>query len=358
MTSSLSWEEIRRRRLARSHLLERAPRKQLVEVVRDVCAIHAQVMWAAELAIGARVEGVTQEDVRVELWERRSLVKTWTMRGTLHLHPADELPLWAAATRAVGPPWYEAYGLDEAEGAAVLDAIGDALDGRCLLREELADEVARRAGEWTRERIGSGWGYIIGSAAAVGKLCHGPPRGTKVTFVRTDRWVGWRDVDPDEALAEVCRIFLTAYGPAGPRQFAEWFGMKSPEARPLLESLELEVVPERADAPGPLRLLPEYDCYVMGFREREELVPERVRERLKEHPRGRFEGIAGVPTLLVDGIVAGLWRRTKRGKRVDIAVEPSRRLKAEERRVLEAEAERIGTFLGAEPELRVGRLDA
>jgi hypothetical protein len=107
-----------------------------------------------------------------------------------------------------------------------------------------------------------------------------------------------------------------------------------------------------------LRLLPEYDCYVMGFREREHLVPEQVRERLKEHPRGRFEGIAGVPTLLVDGVVTGLWRRAKRGKRVEIVVEPGRRLNAEESRLLKQEAERIGSFLGAEPHLRVGNLSA
>jgi hypothetical protein len=354
-SDDLTWEEIRRRRLARSHLLERAPRERLVAVLRDVCGIHAQVMAAAELAIGGRVEGVTQDDVRAELWERRSLVKTWTMRGTLHLHPADELPLWAAATRAVGPPWYEAYGLDQAQGAAVLDAIGDALDGRCLLREELADEVARRAGEWTRERIGSGWGHIIGAAAAVGKLCHGPPQGTKVTFVRTDQWIGWRDLDPYEALAEAARRFLETYGPAGPSQFAGWFGMKAPEAEPLFESLE-EIEVEPASTPGPLRLLPEYDCYVMGFREREHFVAEKVRERLKTHPRGRFEGIAAVPTLLIDGAVAGLWRRAKRGKKVEIAVEPARRLSAAERSEVEVEVERIGGFLGVEPALRIGRL--
>ena len=343
--------------MGRSHLLEPAPRERLVDVVRDVCGIHAQVMGSAELAISARVEGVTQEDVRAELWERRSLAKTWTIRGTLHLHPADELPLWAAATRAVGLPWYEQYELDEAQGAEVIEAIGDALDDRCLLRAELTDEVAKRAGEWTREWIGSGWGYIIGSAAAVGKLCHGPPQGTKVTFVRTDQWIGWRKVDPDEALAEVCRRFLSTYGPAGPSQFAGWFGIKAAEARPLFESLpEVKVEPEAAS--GPLRLLTEYDCYVMGFREREQLVPPKVRERLKTHPKGRFEGIAAVPTLLVDGVIAGLWRRAKRGKKVEIVVEPARRLSKGERGQLEAEAERIGAFLGAEPKLRVGRLDA
>ena len=347
-----TWEDVRRRRLARSHLLGPAPRDRLVEVVRDACGVHAQVTASAELAISARVDGITQDEVRAELWERRSLVKTWTLRSTLHLHPADELPLWLAAKRAVDPPWYEQYGVDESQGAAVLDAIGEALDGRALLREELADEVAQRAGEWTRDWIGSGWGHIIGAAAAVGRLCHGPPQGTKVTFVRTDQWIGWRDVDPEQALAEACRRFVGTYGPAGPRQFAEWFGMKASEARPLFESPAANEV-ERAPTPGPLRLLPEYDCYVMGFRERQQLLPEAVREQLKVHPRGRFEGIAGVPTLVIDGVVAGLWRRAKRGKRVEIVVDPVRRLSAGERRQLKGEAERIGAFLGVEPVLQL-----
>ena len=309
--------------------------------MREVCGIHAQVMGAAELSISARVDGLTQEDIRAELWERRSLAKTWTIRGTLHIHPADELPVWAAAASA----------FDEAEDTQVVDAIGEALDGRCLLREELADEVGKQVGDWARERIASGWGYLVGSAAAVGKLCHGPPRGSKVTFVRTDQWVGWRAVDPGEALAEVARRFLRTYGPAGPRQLAAWLGIK-PAEMPALPQVKVEP----GDAPGPLRLLPEYDCYVMGFRERDQLVPEKVRERVKSHPKGRFEGIAAVPTLLIDGVVTGIWRRAKKGKKIEIAVEPAWRLSSQERGAVEAEAKRIGTFLGAEPELRIGKL--
>ena len=311
-------------------------------------------MGAAELALSARVRGLKQEHVRDALWEKRTLVKTWTIRGTLHLHPADELPMWTAAARAVGPPWYESYGLTAKQGEKVLDAIGDALDGRALLREELADEVARRAGEWTRERIASGWGYIIGSAALVGKLCHGPSRGNQVTFVRTDQWIGWNDVDPQTALAEVCRRFVDTYGPTGPREFAGWFAIKPAEAKALFESLgEISQPQLRKRPPGPLRLLPEYDCYVMGFRERDHLVPEPVRELVKRHNRGRYEGIAGVPTLAVDGVVAGIWRRQKRGKRVEIFVEPVRRLRADEHRELKTEAERIGAFLDAEPALSI-----
>jgi hypothetical protein len=149
-------------------------------------------------------------------------------------------------------------------------------------------------------------------------------------------------------LTEVCRRFLGTYGPAGRRELAGWLGIKPAEVPTLPE---VKVKPGRA--PGPLRLLPEYDCYVMGFREREQLVPEKVQERVKSHPKGRFEGIAAVPTVLVDGAVAGIWRRARKGKKVEITVEPALRLNR-----AELEAERIGKFLGAEPTLRVGRLDA
>ena len=91
-------------RLARSHLAQRAPAERLVEVVRDICGIHAQVMGSAELQLAVRVEGITQADVREALWERRTIAKTWTTRDTLHIHPADELSLWTAARRAVAEP--------------------------------------------------------------------------------------------------------------------------------------------------------------------------------------------------------------------------------------------------------------
>ena len=90
------------------HLLERAPaepRRGRARGRRDPRAGAG----SAELQLAARVEGITQADVREALWERRELVKSWTLRGTLHLHPADELRLWTAARRAVvgAPEDYE-----------------------------------------------------------------------------------------------------------------------------------------------------------------------------------------------------------------------------------------------------------
>ena len=212
-----TWEEVRAGRMARSWLAERAPAERLVDVARDVCGIHAQVMGSAELQLAARVHGITQGDVRAALWERRELVKTWTLRGTLHIHPADELGLWTAARRAV----------EREEDAAVTAAIGDALRGRRLTREELADAVVERVGPEPRERLASGWGWFLGDAAAAGLLCFGPPEGARVTFVHVDDWLGSQQAwEPAAALREVARRYATTYAPATLRSLREWLAAK------------------------------------------------------------------------------------------------------------------------------------
>ncbi|MFL5950264.1 MAG: DNA glycosylase AlkZ-like family protein, partial [Gaiellaceae bacterium] len=104
------------------------------------------------------------------------------------------------------------------------------------------------------------------------------------------------------------------------------------------------------EAEKSVHLLPEYDVYVMGFRERDQLVPERVREQVAAHGRGRYEGPAGVRFLLVDGVAAGLWERKKRARSLELTVAATRRFS---RTALMREAERYAAFLGVEPVLTV-----
>jgi len=374
---SATWDEVRARRLARSSLAARAPAARLVDLTHDLGGVHAQVQASAELQLASRVDGIAQADVREALWERRLLVKAWTLRGTLHLHPARELALWHAARRAVaGAPrelaaWRDPAGVlhpevarDEAE--AIRAAVWDALDGRCLLRDELAAEVVSSVGGKHQERLRSGFAFFLA------ELCQGPPRGAKVTFVRPDQWIeGWQEVGEEQALAEVCRRYLRTYGPARPGDFREWFSaqaFKAPQARALFDSLgdeleEVDVEGRRAyvlagDSAFPasepsLRLLPEYDVYIMGFRERDILIPEHVKEQIAAHGRGRYEGPAGVRLLVVDGVAAGLWERKKRGKRIELQITPAQKLTRAQRAELDTEVERIGAFTGLEPVLRV-----
>src|SRR5690606_6590085 len=86
---SLTWNQVNAWRLAQHGLAPRLTHEALVEVPSRLYGIHAQVMSAAELALGARMEGLTPQAVRSALWEDRTLVKTWAMRGTLHLLAAD-----------------------------------------------------------------------------------------------------------------------------------------------------------------------------------------------------------------------------------------------------------------------------
>lgn len=375
---SATWDEVRARRLVRSSLTDRSGAERLVRVAGDLGGVHAQVQASAELQLASRVDGIAQGDIREALWERRSLVKAWTLRGTLHLHPARELALWRAARRAVGrasedlEAWRDPAGvlhppLGHEDVKAVRAAVWDALDGRCLLREEIAGEVAKRVGPAQRRRLLSGFAFFLDD------LCQGPPQGAKVTFVRPDQWIdGWQEVDEVGALLEACRRYVRTYGPARPADFQEWFGgrgFKPARARAVFDSLgaeleEIDVEGHRAyvlegDTAFPslessLRLLPEYDVYIMGFREREHLVPPPVREQVAAHGRGRYEGPAGVRFVLVDGVAAGLWERKKRGKRVELRVASARRLTRAQRAELDAETERIGAFLGLEPDVTVG----
>jgi winged helix DNA-binding protein len=375
----VGWDEVRARRLARSFLSEPAGGERLVEVAGAVCGVHAQVQASAELQLAVRVGGIAQGDVRAALWEERALVKAWTIRGTLHLHPAGELPLWHAARRAVlGPAgeglraWpdpsgvvHPALGSDEVE--AVRAAVWEALDGRCLLRDELTQEVVERVGAAPRERLRSGFAFFLSD------LCQGPPQGSRITLTRPDQWIdGWREVDEDEALREVCRRFLHTYGPARPGNFAEWLGsaaFRVREAQALFDSLgdELEEIAVAGRAyfvlagdrsfPAPSRqvlLLPEYDVYLMGFRERDELVPEPVRALIASHGRGHYEGPAATRLVLVDGIAAGLWERKRRGRRIELRAHLARRVRKSDREELQREADRLGAFLGLEPVLSVG----
>lgn len=352
---SFTWDQVRARRLARSHLAARAPAERLVEVVRDVCGIHAQVMGSAELQLAARIEGITQQDVRDALWERRTLVKAWTLRGTLHLHPSDELSLWTAARRAViGEADYVVEELEHVD--ELVAEIGAALKGHRLTREELADAVTARVGAAFREKLASGWGYYLGDAAVANQLCFGPPQGQKVTFVHPEDWLGrQRAWKPDEALREVARRYAEAYGPVTYRQFREWFTSRSltPDAaRELFEEIDVPE-PEPVEPQASVRLLPEYDVYVMGFREREHLVPPEMREQVAAHGKGRYEGPAGTPFLVIDGVCAGIWSRKKLATRIELRIEPARKLTKAERAALGVEAERIGAFLGLQPNLRI-----
>ena len=339
-----------------------------MEVVRDVCGLQAQLLSAAELAISARVAGATHESVREALWVKKSLVRAWTVRGTIHIVPAEDLPLWVAALGQrrhwESTEWLARQGLTAKKALAAFDAVVDAVGDTPTTRAEIVEAVVRRLGATIRPKIASMWGELLEPLMYMGTLCFGPNAGANVTFVRTDRWLGtWRPVDADHAWRELVRRFLAAYGPTPLEGIVRWFRLEPPRALAIVRSLEKEamrleiegreawMLASARSAPrrvASVRLLAQYDCYVIGSHPRETVIDERARSRIRAYKRGRWEGAVGVPVLVVDGVVSGVWERRDRGGRIEIAVEPAVKLTPAHRRAVLAEGARVGRFFGRE----------
>lgn len=345
----------------------------MLQVVSDVCGVHAQVQSSAELQVWTRVEGVSADDVREALWERRTLVRTWAMRGTLHLLTAEDLPLYVAALRLHDRWWKGAWlrmiGMSADQLRATLDAIGESLGARPLTREELASKVAERVGPKSRQRMLSGWGEMLKPAAFEGALISGPPRGRSVTFVRPDRWLKvWEDLDGEEAFREVLRRFLRAYGPATREEFARWWGMQPAPAGRIITSMpegelaEVDVDGQRAWAlaedvaemvrrrpGGPVRLLPAFDVYTAATRPKGSIVDPRFENRV-------FRQAGWIsPVVLVDGMAAGVWKHERNAAGIEVTVEPFGKLSADHNKGIAEEADRLGDFLGAPARVTVAR---
>jgi len=374
----MTWEQACSRRLRQHALVE--PASAVEEVAGRLCGVHAQVMPAAEVALGMRVSGATRLDVRAALWERRTLVKTFGPRGTVHLFPTDELPLWMSALDAAPKPTRslpQELRLSEAQREEVFEAVEIALTGTQLTVEELDKEIGERAGPWATELVMPAfqgmwprWRILMAEAATRGALCFGPNRGRNVTYTRPE---DYRPVDGDEALAEVAVRYLRAYGPSTPAEFARWFGSTPKGASELFASLgdrlvevkmdgikawlpaeeaDSSTVEDEAEADS-VRLLPYFDPYTVGGYPRELLFPGRAFERALSR------GQAGnVPVMLIEGVVAGIWHQRLASSKVRVTVEPFGKLSPAHRSELAEQVLRLSEILEAEPYIEIGTVTA
>lgn len=348
--SRLSDAQVRRLRYRAQHLDTPLPRRALDDVVRDVVGIQAQIPRAAALSLRARVSGLTREDVRRALEERRTLVRTWVMRGTIHFVRAEDLPwmlgaLPASVVRRV-PRWLERRaGLDPGAAPAAAREVGRLVSRRgTLTRAEIVEalDLSPEAG------VGLTW-----LAAQEGRICFGPDRGSEQTFVAVRRWLPDLPRPSAPAAGVLGRRYLAGYGPAEAADLATWWGCSLGEARrELAEAGALEVdhrgtrllaLEDTADAgaaeraPASVRLVGAWDASLLGHRDRS-LVLDPARARRVNRGGGWVH-----PVILVDGRVAGVWRTGERAGRLRIEVE---RFRPIPRRQLREEAEDVGRFLG------------
>jgi hypothetical protein len=325
----VKWESVLAWRMERQHLTRRAT--DALQVISEICGLHAQVMSSAQLTLDARVED--PPDVNTLLWQERVLVKTWAMRGTLHLLRTDELPLYTGAQSALKPRteqpvWLRHHKLSPQDAQTLLTRVPEALKDGPLTREALADAVGL-------EQLRGGYGDLLKPVAFRGELIFAESEGQNVRFAAPEPFT---PMDPQAATQEIARRFLTRYGPGTREDLARWFGHPSPAQAgrwipPEAEQTEFGyALPEDAAAiettepAGHVRLLPAFDQYVVAAPRdtRATPAPERI-----YRPGGWFS-----PVLLVDGVMAGVWSR-------EGGIEPFMPLSAEVTAAAEAEADRL-----------------
>jgi len=349
-------------RLARHHLTGRS-RAGLVEVCRDAGGIQAQVMSAAELSLWTRRHATTRADVRAALWDTRQLVKTTSMRRTLHLLPARDFQMYIAAMR----DWSmtQTHNLLARIGASathvdrMIAVVMEALADGPKTQQDLLALAARNAEKGMRTWLKYAWSAMR-PAILEGLIVYGEPRGSEATFVRVDRWLPrQKTVDAAAARLELARRFLSAFGPATHRDFTKWSGLPTSVTRPVFDELGDALAPVTVDGErrvilredlAELRssaldaspaLLPAFDTFLLAHATKEHLVERRFYKRVY-----RNQGWLS-PVVLAGGRIVAVWFLEERAKAFTVDVRPFRALDARTRRGIAGEAEALAAFLGA-----------
>jgi hypothetical protein len=351
--SIVNWNQVAAFRLARHHLAERAPKKALISVVGDMAGAQAQLLSAAQISLWARVRHLRIGDVE-EALSKRSLVKASCMRRTLFLVPSEDLAIFVRGTARRAEKeirWARGKGVPDRVVDAAIDAALGALD-QPLTRPEIADRVSRTLGVPMQAMHGGGWGSrrkvaavpvgeliypvvdLLHLAAARGVVCYAPNRGNEPTFVRADAWIPqWQDVPREQAEGLLLRRYLRAFGPATAADFALWTGITLTDAREIWAREQADIVSisvegwdaavlwedldelAQAEFERPLiRLLPYFDSFLLGHKERDHLVTVNDRPRVYR-PQGWI-----APVVLVDGRAVAVWEYTREGNRLRVKV--------------------------------------
>ncbi|MFI6787308.1 winged helix DNA-binding domain-containing protein [Nonomuraea sp. NPDC050383] len=285
-------------RSAEAQLLHRPPGLGAGDVVRRLPAVQAQDVTSAYLAFRARSATLRVADVEAA-WQAGEIVRTWGPRGTLHFVHAEDLPWLHALTRR-DTGTLRRLRQEGVTGDDLLPLIVRALAGQGpLTKAELEERLAGRA-------RGQGVVHLVALAAFHGLAVLAPPRGGKPTYVHAGDWLGAPvrpEPDRERALAELARRYRRAHRPSEPEDLAAWSGLALGEAR---TAWRLSAAPEAGPAAteaAPVRLVPAFDEFLLGWRSRDPVVP-------AAHAREVFPG-GGIlrPVVLAGGVAVGVWER-------------------------------------------------
>ncbi len=328
------------------------------QVVDWLVAVQSQDFAGAKWALSQRLGGFTDERVEDAFTDGR-ILRTHLLRPTWHfVTPADIrwlLTLTAPRVHLANAHMCRKMELDEATFALSEREMAKALEGgKALTRDDLR-EVLERAGIPTKfeQRMV----YLLMHAELEGLICSGPRLGKQFSYMLLDeRAPSALARTPENPLAELTRRYLQSHGPATAQDYAKWSGLTLTESRRGFEMVKDEFLAEEVDGqvyffpdthPSPIEsprvdLLSIYDEMVSGYKDHAPIGGVLYNAQLLESGNPLFY------FFLIDGQIAGAWRRTLKKKDVVVELNPFRPLTVEEKQAIYTALQRYGTFLGLE----------
>ena len=371
----VSPERLTRFYLANHFLLHNAGRQHVVDVAGVVCGLHSQLPLTPHFSLWNRVSDFRPEMLDRALYREKSLVKTWFMRGTLHIISAKDLPLYHNALKRM---WFEHHGRfmenprwpsAEAREKLLYPKIAEVLAEKPLRRKELSERVHVLLGKKEQRYAGlfSAWGGILKETSYLGLTVYGEPCGKETCFARLDRWLPNINIDcvnEDKAREELLLKYLHCYGPASAQDFACWSGLLTSEAKKAIEERTADLVQVQRqnnkkslwmlkkdlsilqkldlEERPPLRLLPKFDSYLLGHKDRTRIIDEVFLKQV-------FRPVVGevAATVLINGHIVGTWTHKKTKGKLEIAIKPFRKYDRETVDELGQVAKELGILMSA-----------
>jgi hypothetical protein len=346
----------------RSQHIDGRPLKRPIDVVRWLVASQAQDFAGAKWSLGLRASAANDADVEREFNEG-AFLRTHMMRPTWHFVAQEDirwmLALTAPRVNLMNAHQYRKVGLDGATLRKATAILTRALEGgRHLTRDELRELLARARIGTEEQRMA----YMLMHAELDAAICSGPRRGKQFTYALLDeRAARARVLSREDGLVELADRYFVSRGPATVQDFAKWSGLTVADARRGLEAvapkLRHQVVDgttywscvsvPRALRPSRCHFLSIYDEYISSYRDRRAICEPAYATKLVA------KGNALAYVLLVDGRIAGTWKRSFSGRTVHIQVTPFRKLARAEKHAVAAAAERFMSFQGDEHALEL-----
>ncbi|MEK3983733.1 winged helix DNA-binding domain-containing protein [Paenibacillus sp. FSL K6-3166] len=327
------------------------------QVVKKMGAMQAQDYMQAVWAIGLRSPATKLADIERAIADRK-IILTWTLRGTLHFIPAEDvkwmLQLTAPRLASQTKRRMAELGLDDQTLERCRKIIVEALKGGKQMDRSALLQLIEEEGIHTGNQRGY---HILWNSAYQGLICFGPMNGKQQTIVLLEEWVpDCRELSYEKSLQELALRYFTARGWATVQDFAWWAGITLTDARRGLETVKNDL--QSADINGSeywmstdqlaradedssgVYLLPGYDEYILGYKDRSAVLEPEKAPLIVPGNNGVF-----LPMIVVGGQVMGTWKRTIKKKGIEMVIHPFGELRKAEEAVFKA-AEKYAAFIG------------